>query len=117
MLSSGMRRVLAPRGTPDILFGETPYGWRLSRDRSKLVKEPDEQRILAVVRHMYFVQRFPMRDVVERLREMGIVSRRGRPFGLSSVFEMIHRGKDRPPEASAHKRRVVGPRSRTSRGR
>ena len=106
-----MRRVLAPRGTPDILYGEAPYGWRLSRDRSKLVKNRDEQRVLAVVRHMYFVQRIPMRDIVVRLRDMGVVSRRGRPFGLSSVFEMIHRGNERPPEADAP------PKSKRSRAR
>ena len=99
-----MRRVLAPRGTPDILFGEAPYGWRLTRDRAKLVKDGEEQRVLAVVSHMYFVQRVPMRDVVARLGEMGVVNRRGRPFGLSSVFDMIHHGKKRPPEANAPKR-------------
>jgi hypothetical protein len=105
----GMRRVLAPKGTPDILFGEAPYGWKLTRDRSKLVKDPDEQRVLAVVSHMYFMQRMPMRDIVARLDELGVVNRRSRPFGLSSVFEMIHRGKERPPEAA--------PRNGAKRGR
>ena len=101
-----MRRVLAPKGTPDILFGEAPYGWRLTKDRSKLVKDGDEQRVLAVVSHMYFVQRMPMREIVERLRELGVVNRRRRPFGLSSVFEMIHRGKHRPPEANGAPKRA-----------
>jgi hypothetical protein len=48
---------------------------------------------------MYLVERIPMRDIVTRLREMGIVNRRGKPFGLSSVFEMIHRGRKPPREA------------------
>jgi hypothetical protein len=100
-----MRRVIAPRGARDILYGETPFGWRLSRDRSKLVLDGDEQRILSVVRHMYFAERVPMREIVMRLREMGIVNRRGRPFGLSSVFEMIHRGRKQPPEAKNTARR------------
>src|SRR5580704_15522717 len=59
-----MRRVVVSQGSRDILYGETPYGWRLSRDRSKLVIDGDEQRVLAVVRHMYFVERIPMRSVV-----------------------------------------------------
>jgi hypothetical protein len=100
-----MRRVIAPRGARDILYGETPFGWRLSRDRSKLVLDGDEQRIIGVVRHMYFVQRVPMREIVARLRDMGVVNRRGRPFGLSSVFEMIHRGRGQPPEAKPSTRR------------
>ena len=47
-----MRRVNLPSGTRDILYGETPFGWRLSPDRSKLVLDPEEQRLLSVVRHM-----------------------------------------------------------------
>ncbi len=94
-----MRRATLSNSSPEVLYGETPYGWRLSRDRSKLVMNGDEQRVLAVVRHMYFAQRVPMRDIVQRLGGMGIVNRRGRSFGLSSVWEMIHHGKERPPEA------------------
>src|SRR5579864_6900321 len=100
-----MRRVAALGSSPDILYGETPYGWRLSRDRSRLVVNGDEQRVLSVVRHMYFVERIPMRDVVRRLEEAGIVNRRGRPFVLSGVWEMIHRRRERPEEAQAKGRK------------
>jgi hypothetical protein len=100
-----MRRVIAPKGARDILYGETPFGWRLSRDRSKLVLDGNEQRILSVVRHMYFAERIPMREIVARLREMGIVNRRGRFFGLSSVFEMVHRGRKPPTEAKKTNRK------------
>src|SRR5258708_32185242 len=99
-----MMRVVAPRGSKDILYGEPPVGWRLSKDRSKLVMNGDEQRIIAVVRHMYFVKRLPMRDVVAELREMGIVNRRGKPFGLSRVFEMVHDKAKTPKEIDAKKR-------------
>jgi hypothetical protein len=105
-----MRRALAFGSSPEVLYGETPFGWRLSRDRSKLVMNGDEQRILAVVRHMYFAERVPMRDIVQRLSDMGIVNRRGRPFGLSSVWEMVHHGRQRPPEASPPKRKRAGSR-------
>lgn len=99
-----MRRVNLPSGTRDILYGETPFGWKLSADRSKLVLDPEEQRLLSVVRHMYLVERLPMRGIVERLRKMGVINRRGRPFGLSGVWEMIHRRQDRPDEALARGR-------------
>lgn len=61
--------------------------------------DPEEQRLLAVVRHMYLVERLPMRGIVERLRKMGIVNRRGSAFGLSGVWEMIHRRTEAPKEA------------------
>jgi site-specific DNA recombinase len=93
-----MRQAVALGSSP-VLYGETPYGWRLTRDRSRLVVNGDEQRVIAVVRHMYFAKRVPMREVVKRLKEMGVINRRGRPFGLSSVWEMIHHGTERPAEA------------------
>ena len=95
-----MRRVNLPAGR-DILYGEAPYGWRLTPDRSELVHAPDEQRVMSVVRHLYLVERLPMRSIVDRLREMRVLNRRGRPFGLSGVWEMIHRRKDPPQEAKA----------------
>lgn len=100
-----MRRVNVPRGVAPVLYGETPYGWRLSRDRSKLIVDEEEQRVVAVVRHMYLVERLPMREIVERLRGMGVISRRGRPFGLTSVHYIIHDRGRRPPEARSSRRR------------
>ena len=98
-----MRQVKLPGHAP-ILYGEAPFGWRLNADRSRLVMDADEQRLLSVVRHMYLVERMAMRDIVERLRKMGIVNRRGGPFGLSGVWEMIHRRKDAPPESQRRPR-------------
>ena len=94
-----MRRVAAPAGHKPILYGEAPYGYRISDDRSKLVIEEDEQRVIAVIRHMYFAERLHMRAVVAALKKMGVVNRRGRPFGLSRVFEIVHAAKRkvRPP--------------------
>src|SRR5579884_2717046 len=97
-----MRHGKAPHAQ-GILYGEAPFGWKLSKDRSQLVMDGGEQRIIAVVRHMYAVERTPMREIVNRLREMGVVNRRGQYFGLSRVWEMIHRGDEPPPEAKAAK--------------
>jgi hypothetical protein len=97
-----MRRVAAPSGARDILYGEAPFGWRLSRDRSRLVQDKDEQRVIAVVRHMYFSLRLPMREIVQLLEETGVKNRRGKAFGLSRVFEMVHSTKKKPAEARGH---------------
>ena len=93
-----MQRVTAPRGSKDILYGQPPYGWRLSDDRSKVVKEKDEQRVIGMIRQMYFSLRLPMRGIVDRLAEQGVVNRRGKPFMLSRVFEIL-RGEKRAARA------------------
>ncbi len=89
------------RGT---LYGEAPFGWRVSGDRMQLEPDAREQRLIAVVRHMYLAERVPMREIVSRLQEMGIMNRRGQPFGLSRVWEMVHRGHEPPPEARSKPR-------------
>ncbi len=94
-----MNRVFAPKGLKDILYGQPPYGWKLTQDRSKLVKNPEEQRVIAMVRHMYCVRRLPMRTVVEQLAAMGVVNRRGNAVPLSRVFEILHSDKKAPPDA------------------
>ena len=94
-----MMRVTAPAGSKDILYGQPPYGWKLTKDRSKLVRNPDEQRVIAMVRHMYFIRRLPMREIVDEMRTMGVVNRRGSAFPLSRVCEILHTDKKAPPEA------------------
>ena len=98
-----MMRVVAPSGSKDILYGQPPYGWKLSKDRSKLVRDPDEQRTIAMVRHMYFIRRLPMREIVAELKEMGVVNRRGNAFPLSRVCEILHSDRKPPPEAGGKK--------------
>jgi hypothetical protein len=93
-----MMRVRAPKGSKDILYGQPPYGWKLSRDRSKLVKDPDEQKVISTIRRMYSVERLTMRAIVAKLAKMGVTNRRGSPFPLSRVFEILHKNK-KPPEA------------------
>jgi hypothetical protein len=94
-----MRKVKIPGAKP-ILFGEAPFGWKLNAERSELVLDTDEQRVLSVVRHLYTIDRLPMRGIVDRLKKMNIVNRRGRPFGLSGVWEMIHKRSETPAEAA-----------------
>jgi hypothetical protein len=96
-----MMRVVAPAGSKDILYGQPPYGWKLTKDRSKLVRNQDEQRVITVVRHMFFVRRLTMREIVVELSSMGIVNRRGHAFPLSRVCEILHTDKKPPPEASS----------------
>ncbi|MGH7268872.1 MAG: hypothetical protein ACREJ3_00445 [Polyangiaceae bacterium] len=60
--------------------------------------EIGDQRLVAVARHMYFIERVPMKEVVFRLRAMGVVDSAGKPYKLTSIFEMIHSRRWKPPE-------------------
>ncbi|HEY1693658.1 MAG TPA: hypothetical protein VGG39_15930 [Polyangiaceae bacterium] len=97
-----MRTVNLPGGDV-ILYGQAPYGWRLSADRSYLVPDPDEQRILSVVRHLYLSERLSVKAIAEYLRRTRMLNRRGLPFSASGVSEKIHRRTERPAEAKPPK--------------
>jgi hypothetical protein len=89
-------------GNPTKWAGQTPWGLRVSVDGGV---QPDEyeENVVAVVRHMRTMGR-TIREIVEFLREVGVVNRRGMPIGMTRVFEMIHGGRRRArsaPGASA----------------
>jgi hypothetical protein len=66
--------------------GPRGWGYRSAADGTIEVDE-DEQRVVAIVRHMHATGN-SLREIVVKLREMGVVSRRGKPIGLTRVFEM-----------------------------
>lgn len=75
-------------GKENTLYGMAPYGWKVSRDRQRLVADPDEQRVLAVVRHMH-AEGLSIRAIVDELAAMRCFNRRGRQFSLASVHAML----------------------------
>jgi hypothetical protein len=94
-----MRRARQSRRGDPVLFGVAPYGWRIAADKTRIVEDEDEQLVIAVIRHMYFVMAWPMPRIVEELRSMGVVNRRGKPFGLSRVWEIVRAARRTPIEA------------------
>lgn len=54
--------------------------------------EEGEQKITAVVRHMFACRRMSIRQIVSELEVMGIVGRSGRPLTQTSVFAMLRDG-------------------------
>ncbi len=67
--------------------------------RPHLELDPDDERLVAVVRHMHFFGGLPMRRIVAELEAMGFVDPRGRPFPLSLVWSIVHTFRRTPPKA------------------
>jgi hypothetical protein len=97
-------RVVAPPGSKDIVYGHPPYGWRISRDRSKVVRDRYEQRVIAIIRHMS-VRGLSIRKIITELHAMKIVNRRGKPFAFARVWEIVHGTKEPAADTQATKRR------------
>jgi hypothetical protein len=93
-----MMRVKAPRGARDILYGQPPYGWKLSRDRSKLVRNPEEQRAIAAILRLAG-QGLSTRKIAQELARVGMRTRLGGRFSASTVALILRRGRKPPPEA------------------
>jgi hypothetical protein len=75
-----------------VLLGAVPWGYRLSEDRTSLVPDKEEQRVLAVVRHMFAVEKKSVREIVADLAALGYVGRAGKPLTQTRVFEMLRDG-------------------------
>jgi hypothetical protein len=76
------------------LAGQVGWGWRVGGDGVVQRNEYEEQ-VVAVARHMR-ASGYTIREIVDFLRELGVVGRRGTPIGTTRVFEMIHGGRRKP---------------------
>ncbi len=59
-------------------------------DRAKLSLDPDDERLWAVVRHMFFVSGLSLRGVVDELVSMQVFDGRGHAFPRSHVWTIVH---------------------------
>jgi hypothetical protein len=76
--------------------GQCAWGQRFGDDGVTLEVDEYEQNVTAVVRHMR-ASGYKLRQIVESLREMGVVGRTGKPLGTTRVFEIIHGSRKKPP--------------------
>jgi hypothetical protein len=76
------------------LAGQVGWGWRVGGDGTVQRNEYEEQ-VVVVARHMR-ASGYTIREIVDFLRELGVVGRRGTPIGTTRVFEMIHGGRRKP---------------------
>lgn len=54
----------------------------------RIVVDEDEERLIALVRHMHASGR-SMREIVTELRVMGVVNRAGKPLRLIHVWSIL----------------------------
>ncbi len=71
--------------------GQSPWGRRVGPS-GDFVPDEEEERVVAVVRHMR-MNGYKLREIVAFLADLGVVGRRGKPIGMTRVFEMIHGGR------------------------
>ena len=71
------------------------FGERVALDGVTLEVDEYEQNVTAVVRHMR-ESGYKLRQIVDSLRELGVVGRTGKPIGTTRVFEIIHGARKKP---------------------
>ena len=94
-------------------FGCVPYGYRLTADGKRIVRDAGEQRALAVVARMRAGGRL-LREIVAELGRLGLRSRRGNRIGTTRVFEIL-RDIEKEPRHEEH-RQVLRQGARSGRG-
>jgi len=86
--------------SPVLYSGQCAWGKRFADDGVTLVVDEYEQNVTAVIRHMR-ASGYKLRQIVDSLRELGVVGRTGKPIGTTRVFEIVHGARKKPGRASA----------------
>ncbi|MGO9837449.1 MAG: hypothetical protein ACLP1X_24935 [Polyangiaceae bacterium] len=84
--------------------GYCPWGYRFSEDGKTLVPYEPEQAARFVARDLR-LRGSKLREIADRLKQMGIVGRTGRPLGITRIYELLDEGE-------GSQRRVLMKRSR-----
>jgi len=84
---------------PVLYSGQCAWGKRFADDGVTLEVDEYEQNVTAVIRHMR-ASGYKLRQIVDSLKELGVVGRTGKPIGTTRVFEIIHGSRKKPGRAS-----------------
>ena len=87
--------------SPVLYSGQCAWGQRFADDGITLEVDEYEQNVTAVIRHMRS-SGYKLRQIVESLRELGVVGRTGKAIGTTRVFEIIHGARKKPGRAAAN---------------
>ncbi len=91
----GERRAFRDPADPTRWVGQVAWGFRVAADGA-VERDEVEENVVAVIRHMR-LSGYTIHDIVEFLRDQGVVGRRGTPIGMTRVFEIIHGGRRKSP--------------------
>jgi hypothetical protein len=78
-----------PRGA---VWGRVPWGFRLSVDGMSLEPNPTERAVVAVARHLR-LRGLKLRQIADELKKLGVVSRTGKPLGITRIYELLDEGR------------------------
>ncbi len=87
--------------SPVLYSGQCAWGQRFADDGITLEVDEYEQNVTAVIRHMRS-SGYKLRQIVESLRELGVVGRTAKPIGTTRVFEIIHGARKKPGRAASN---------------
>lgn len=90
MIRARTKAALAAKKAKGELIGRVPYGWRVGEDGKTLMQEPREQVIVALVLKVRQAG-LSTYKIVEYLREVGAVSRVGKPLRRTQVQRILAR--------------------------
>lgn len=100
LLRLQLMRAEPPTKRPAATWGRVPWGYRLSADGMSLEPNPTERAVVAVARHMR-LRGLKLRQIADELRKLGVVSRTGKPLGITRIYELLNEGQGSRPKVLA----------------
>lgn len=90
LIRARTKAALAAKAAKGECTGEIAYGFRLAADGIHVEEDPAEQGVIVIVRELRAAG-LSQRGIVRELAVRGVVSRGGRPLGLSQVQRLLPR--------------------------
>jgi DNA invertase Pin-like site-specific DNA recombinase len=84
------------------IFGRAPWGYKVSADGTRWVREVKEQQVLAVIAHMRS-RGMKFREICDELDVLGLRSRAGTRIGTTRVYELL-KAIENHPRYERHRR-------------
>jgi len=86
-MSERVRRAMARRAVKGEALGRPPFGYRVGEGR-RLEVLPEEAEVVRLIFHLYG-QGLGLRRLAQRLNELGLLTRAGRPWSVAAVRDIL----------------------------
>jgi hypothetical protein len=75
----------------EAVWGQCPWGYRVSADGMHLEPNPAEQAVGTIVKHMR-LRGLKLRQIRDELIALGVAGRTGKPLGISRIYALLNEG-------------------------
>ncbi|MBP2659560.1 MAG: Resolvase protein [Firmicutes bacterium] len=72
-----------------LTFNDDAYGYTYDKENSMCIVNPEEAEIVKLIFQLYTTRNYGVNSLYVELKSMGVLNRKGKPFGLATIDYML----------------------------